>query len=200
MTELRPSLRSDAEAWEVAEANLQLVHWTITRMPWIITDHDHEEAYADGVLGLFRAAQLFDPELGYRFATFAVVRIKAAIQKGRGSVEGANYRRSRRQGVEYESPLSLDAYVGNGDDITLADYLPGDDRTDIDGERSTITEVASEQCGDDLDRAILGHLLGGDGATLRSIAASTGVSQQTVANRRRKLTGRLRGLAADLVA
>lgn len=52
-----------------------------------------EDAYSDALLGLVEAAQHFDPSRGFKFATFAVHRIRGAIGDGYRARHGRRERR-----------------------------------------------------------------------------------------------------------
>ncbi len=47
-----------------------------------------DELVQEGSIGLIRAAELFDPERGLRFSTYATVWIKGKLQNARGTTDG----------------------------------------------------------------------------------------------------------------
>jgi len=65
-------------------ANLGLVHTVVNQQYYnkrqLTAGVSKEELVQEGSLGLLRAAELFDPERGLRFSTYAVVWIKGVLQ------------------------------------------------------------------------------------------------------------------------
>jgi len=181
------------EHWQIVLDNTGLVWRHVNRMR--LVESCREDAYQDGLLGLLRAAMLFDPDRGYTFATYADAWIRQYIAKGRARVEGKNYRRAVASGDTYTPPESLDADLGSDNGFTLAELLP--DRTDPcdDVERHLALDVVLAGCNDSIDLAILGLMALDGGVPLREIAEDNSVSVQTVRNRRL----RLRHLASTAV-
>lgn len=68
---------------DLVNANIGLVH-TIVKQQWYSkfknTGISYDELVQEGCLGLIRAAELFDPNRGLRFSTYAVVWIKGTLQ------------------------------------------------------------------------------------------------------------------------
>jgi RNA polymerase primary sigma factor len=63
---------------ELVVRNVRLVQ-NVARRYRLRNGTDPEDLFMYGVLGLFRAAELFDPERGVRFSTYATVWIRQAI-------------------------------------------------------------------------------------------------------------------------
>ena len=57
--------------------HLGLVHYWATR--FARTQHDHEDAYSMGVLGLLKACDHFDATRGIAFSTYASLLIRQSI-------------------------------------------------------------------------------------------------------------------------
>lgn len=83
----KDSLRSEAERNAIVEANLGLIGGVIARRPGCRDLHDtYEDAYQSGLLGLIRAAELFDESRGCRFSTYAEKWIwQSILRAGRSS-------------------------------------------------------------------------------------------------------------------
>jgi hypothetical protein len=100
-----PTLTPDQAA--MVEANTGLIGHAL-RLAKVPTAQ-HEDRWQDGTLGLIRAVQMFEPERGFTFSTYAMHWIRQAIAKGRQTEEGSGYRWHLREGTEYAAPLSMDA-------------------------------------------------------------------------------------------
>lgn len=59
--------------------NLRLVHWVAQRWRGKL---DYEDLVQEGIKGLIRAVEMFDPDLGYKFGTYATWWIEQAIRRG----------------------------------------------------------------------------------------------------------------------
>lgn len=65
---------------QMASANYRLV-WSWAAKFSAMTGIDRLDLFQDGVIGLLRAIDKFDPEAGFRFSTYAVHWIRQAIQR-----------------------------------------------------------------------------------------------------------------------
>jgi RNA polymerase sigma factor (sigma-70 family) len=180
------------EHWETVQANLGLIGWQVRRMR--LPSDEAEEAFQDGLIGLLRAAEKFEPERGFKFSTYAIFWIRQAIDRGRSERLGANYRRSIRTNSTYEAPLSSDE-LRTTDGATLDMLLVDGDI----GPEASATLVAAvrrltEACLDELDLDILRATYLGD--RLDDVAERHGVSRSTVRNRILRLRRRS-GLGED---
>lgn len=185
---LRPL--TDEERQFVA-ANTGLVGHVVYR--WYKLDGDEaDDAIQDGMFGLIRAAQLYNPSLGFTFSTYAMAWIRQGIQRGRERREGRNWARARRRGDDYVPPVSLDQIHGDNDDMDLHGVVAGPDDPAQDALSSVtcdeISDRALRACLDDLDVAIVVGLA--EGLTCAEIARRTGANRQTVMNRRNRLRTR----------
>lgn len=199
-----------AEQYQMALANVGLIGFVIDRFKVQTNDsYTAEDAWQDGWFGLVRACQKFQPERGHKFSTYAVVRIRSAMQKGRGHHEGSNYRRDIRSGVEHVRALSID--VDDEGAEPIRDRIA--DSTDVEA-----AAIASEQlnrlrcyasgfCNDEIDSVIVEAIFDPDkDASLRGliddIVARFGVSEAMVRHRVRRIKSRLveRSNRTDLVA
>jgi RNA polymerase primary sigma factor len=63
-------------------ANLRLVRFVVHNIRRSIKFLDSWDLFQEGVIGLMRAVEKFDPELGLRFATYALWWIRQAIFRG----------------------------------------------------------------------------------------------------------------------
>ncbi len=191
MTEPRPerrlpSVRTDTEAWDLVLEHERLVWWAINKWFRLLPEHERDDAYSCGIEGLFRAAQLWQPERG-RFSTYAANWIRQKIE--RGMMDGNDRRAVDRNEDTPPPPLSLDVPYGNGDGdtITLGEYLAATDRPDLTAEWAEAVARVAERCRDDRDRLILADLAVGAGYPLRDLAEQAGVSGEMVRRDRRLL-------------
>lgn len=182
-----------AEHWQMVTDNTGLVWRIVNRMK--LAEAQREDAFQDGCLGLLRAAMLFDPSKGFTFSTYANSWIIQGIERGRGRLEGSNYRRATvgRSWREWEPPASLDAGLGHANDAgTLADFLQGDDPDPADlGSLAVAADEASARllrsCRDPLDLDIVAGMVSDTLGSLRVVAERHGVTPGAVRWRRKRL-------------
>lgn len=147
-----------------------------------------EDTFQDGVFGLIRAAQKFDPDRGCTFSTYAEAWIRQSMSRGAGFFEGRAFRRAVVNGTDWQRPVSLDVVYGEDGDTDLGDFLVGDDGS------TWADELAVD--------AFIGRLTDDERQLLFApgeYAEAHGVSTATTYNRRRALRARLAPLA-ELVA
>lgn len=190
--------RLTPEQQRLVEDNVRLVGFFIGK--WKIPAHEAEDAHQDGLLGLMRAAQLFDPTRGFRFSTFAQHQIRAAVQRGRARFEGISFRQEHRNSAPplhapwNGRPASLDAPVADTEHLTLGDTIPGGDDTEADALRhqhlEAIRAAVADACRDDIDRSAAICLAGLD--TYVAAGQRHGISHQAVRMRAERLKTRLR--------
>lgn len=71
---------NDKDAFDkIVVAHLDLVHGFAYKMRGY--GLNHEELVSEGILGLIRAAEKYDPDIGFRFSTYAIWHVRATIQK-----------------------------------------------------------------------------------------------------------------------
>ena len=80
---------------ELVAENLGLVHMCVRR--FVGRGEDYEDLFQIGCVGLVKAADNFDPELGYKFSTYAVPMIIGEIRSGFRSGGLLQVSRSLRQ-------------------------------------------------------------------------------------------------------
>jgi len=64
---------------EIVSANFGLVHAVIHNNVYLKNKATYEELFQEGVIGLIRAAEIFDPSRGFKFSTFATVWVKGVL-------------------------------------------------------------------------------------------------------------------------
>lgn len=190
---------------QIVEQNLGLVGFTIGR--YYRHRFDHDDLFQDGVFGLARAAQLYDPEIA-AFSTYAVLWIRQAIGRGLEMRLGSGYRTLTRKGLEWEAPLSLDS-LGEHGKSGLDEFA--DPAALVEAEvvardyRETCGAALAAASNDAVDRDIAGSLLaaadvGAKPETLEAIGRRNGVSRETVRKRRKRLTIVARDRLSEYVA
>lgn len=79
------SIQTNQEINELIENNMKLVGFVSKRFPTDLVSR--EDLIAAGYIGLIKAAQTFDKEKGYKFATFAVVVISNEMKRAIANVQ-----------------------------------------------------------------------------------------------------------------
>lgn len=194
-----PRERLTPEQQKMVEANTGLVGFALKRRR---TPPDQwDDAFQDGLVGLMRAVQLFDPDRGYTFATYAMYWIRQGIQKGQRDFEGVSFRAAQDGRGEWAPTLSLDVTnVGAGEhDVTgggafgegvlAADDDPAEEALRA-GHEALLVAASMGLCRDELDRAVI--IATAQGTPLTRVALEFGVSRETPRNRLKWITGRMR--------
>lgn len=184
-----------AEHWQIVLDNTGLVWRHVNRLR--IDEHERDDAYQDGLLGLLRAAQLYDPVKGYAFATYADAWIVNGIQRGHGRAMGRNYRRATERPWangpwaperSLQEPLSLGA---DGGSALLGDVIPSDRDTEWEGVfAATVNEAAVTvvgACRDVIDVEVAALMMEGELKGGQEIADRHGMSRANVSKRRARL-------------
>lgn len=78
--------RDEAARDRIVSAHLDLVRGLIGRMKG--ADLSREDLFQDGVIGLMKAVDRFDPEEGTRFSTYASYWVRAEVQSALGETGG----------------------------------------------------------------------------------------------------------------
>lgn len=121
---LPPPLSAEEEkiCWEendiqkIVEHNLRLVHHIAKKFS--NTNHDKEDLFSEGSMGLLKAAYTFDQKRGVKFATYAARCIQNEILMF--------LRKSRGQKLEIslDEALTVDQ---DGNELSLRDVIPSDE-------------------------------------------------------------------------
>lgn len=101
--------------------NLNLIWMTLKQME-LYGRKDQQDYYDAGLLGLVKAANIFDPDKGCAFTTVAVTCIRNQI------LQEIKKKKSNRERANYET-ISLHKPVGVEDgnkEVTLEDVIPSD--------------------------------------------------------------------------
>lgn len=101
----------------LAERNLPLVTWYLqNHVAWWRVD-EYEDLFQIGAIGLCKAAMTYDESRGVRFGTYACACISGEIW---------NYLRPfRRREKMLDAARLEDEVMGEAEEITLADQIPG---------------------------------------------------------------------------
>lgn len=116
MTEAPKLTRDQAK---MVEDNIGLVGWAVSRYARHVPHsgtYSQEDAYQDAVFGLMRAVQKFDPDKGYRFATYARFWLQQSISRGQGTFEGLHARRIAAGIASPEDYATCQPLVARNDD------------------------------------------------------------------------------------
>lgn len=178
--------------------NQRLVPWVVRHkfMGHLTSLYEFDDAVSDGNLGLLRAAQLFEPERGYKFSTYAINWITRYMHEGKAALDGINGRRIIRAGSgdlprvrHLSDPVTNPSGEAMGG-VTYADVVadftvddPRDSGWTVD--RDKVYRLLTEQ-----ERLILSM-------PYQSAAEVLGIQVESVKQRRRRLQLRL---AAQLAA
>jgi len=189
-----PSVRSDADAWQLVADNTAFVWWVMNRWFTRLGFDQRDDAYGYGIEGMFRAAQLWEPERG-TFSTYAAAWIRQRIERGMADM---NEERAKSRGVEdtYKAPISLEALTADGLDYDP----PATDRPDIDAEWIAAISRVADQC-DDIERKILATITVGGRVSAADLAAEHNVVPETIRKRQQAVRFMLgKELDADVTA
>jgi DNA-directed RNA polymerase specialized sigma subunit len=193
------------DQWEMVSSNLGLIGWTVNRYGAGFDMCEQEEMHSDGMFGLMRAVQKFEPSRGFKFSTYAVFQIRASIQKGVGKRNGVDYRRvqaGRDNGRGWEPTLSFCAVNEEGEELDNSPATDEDVSDDVatgivvEGYRQVMLDLAR----DDIDIAVIEWIVYGRSAhlsTISEIARHHGVANQTIRNRRERILRATRGILVD---
>lgn len=144
-------------------------------------DEDPEDLFQDGLLGLARAIQKFDPSRGFALSTYADSWIRQSIQRGMLARQGARSAKAGRDAIH----ISMDAPQGTTDDGqevgSLANYLPS--QWDDPADTATSAVLAESLTQFELDALLTRNA--------SEVGRRHGVSLQTVLNCRAALRRRL---------
>lgn len=191
------------EHWQTVLDNTGLVWFHLNRRR--MTGDEREAAYADGCLGLLRAAQKFDPNKGFTFGTYAMWWIRQSVSRGIADRKTLNARYAASKGEAYCHPVSLDAHrVGddNGDTLVFSDVVADDrcevaDRAEVSSRVDVLIAAMTVGARDRVDLAIIEAFkaFGDERGWQGRVATRFGLSREAV----RRRAGRLRqyAIAAD---
>lgn len=173
-----------------------------------------------GTLGLIRAAEKYDPETGYTFATYATFWIKSFV--GRHSIKASSVfhipenacrdafsfekhgfirNKSQDESVRLvemvrsaQSPVSLDAPRGDGNDISLADMIESTYAPSYVGEGrfSPEMEETMKAAGLSEDQVMVLERIFIDEMKVKEIVETTSFSKNQVCNLRKAALNKLR--------
>ena len=188
------------EQTDMLLANTGLIGFVLNRKGKHLVDGNYSEADAwqDGVFGLARAVQKYDPDRGFTFSTYALHFIFQSIQRGRGRIEETEWRRMyvACESEKYVRPWSLDRPDDDGDfgASSIVDTLPDPTAdTEGDAEAAAVFDTMRAACRDPLDHAVLDAMLAGAGTGPQG--PRYGVSAVAAWKR----ADRLRGIGARLL-
>lgn len=189
-----------AEEWQRALDNDGLV-WRHVNRRQSLTEDERENAYQAGMIGLVRAAQLFDESKGFTFATYADAWIVQAI--GRSHIDRKQIDRAKSRGEVYSPPLSISMPL-NEDGVTLENLMQADEPTadDLAAELDSSDRFSWVLCQlragavDAVDHALIDGIELGDAPASRELGAAHGISGQAV----RVRLANIRRRAAELYA
>ena len=150
--------------------NLRLVGLCLSRFPSLTADA-REDAYTAGLLGLWSAAQGFDPSLGFQFSTYAARTIRGFILHHLKE----DSQQQRLSCVSLETPLGEGGEGGELGELianTQAEK-PGQKALDEAGFEALLSRLPARQ--QDVLRGVYGQEIG-----LPEMADAWGVSRQRV--------------------
>lgn len=115
--------------------NESLVHWCVHHLGIPNTDPNFDDYTQEGMIGLCKAAQKFDPQKGFTFATFAVLCIEGYIKNYRhyhcqpAGVAPPAWETMKAKNMPLIQAVSLSTPVRSPNDSeeecgTLEDFIP----------------------------------------------------------------------------
>lgn len=176
----------------MVEANLRLAPALLHRLR--LAAHPQADDYLQAALvGLIRAAELFDPTTGYTFATYADYHMRQAIARERERhhlIHVPLYVENRKELLARLKAVRLDAYTSTrGTQAGAADSLPDRRGEDAGESDAALIERMLRTLPDRYARVLRRRL---DGMTLQAIGDAMGVSKERVRQMVDKATERLR--------
>lgn len=187
------SLRADGIAArnELVERNQPLILWVIETRLGASLPGEGDDDIQEGVLGLSKAAEKFDPSRGLRFTTYAVNWIQNFVQRGRRRRQlvrvpdylynGKRACSPRQQGYRDGAPVRANFDPETLDFVLAAVPAPDEVRRE---------RAASELLGDCLDAAGLSvrerrivlalHGVNGERKTLEALGVELGIHKERV--------------------
>lgn len=187
-----------AEEAATVAANRGLVNFVLRRRRTPAWEWD--DAYQDGLIGLMRAVQKFEPERGLALSTYAMFWIRQSINIGQGRFEGVDFRHAKAFGLPTpDAPVSLDAPVpGLDGEVTLELTASAD----VENEALARIELAEVEaimravCRDSVDRDVAAAMLTPRTKSWRKldleIGSKHGLSHEAIRQRRLRIRERLR--------
>jgi len=209
------------------ESNLRLVASVVKRRP-PVAGVSAEDLFQEGVVGLHRAVELFDPDKGFKFSTYATNWIKQAIgrftERNRSSLSGnatllgeavAAVRRGDPLSDKQQLALSASKSVSgdaprlsDDDGFSLFDMLGGESDTEVEAMAAVahVKRVTSVRASLDSLSATTRMVIekrygvGCEPMSTVAIARDLGVSSESVRRRINRGLDRLRKPLADVAA
>jgi RNA polymerase sigma factor (sigma-70 family) len=177
----------NAEQTALVEQHLDVVLWAIRRDFPHVSRAEMDDTIGDGYLGLIRAAELYDPDNGTSFPTFARQWIGNAIRQGRQRFDG-----DPRHNPDHERPLSFEIDIDDesarrfGERLTLGDVIEAppllvEPEPEITDERLRNAYAGA----DEITTALLDAV--GDGCALNDAADRVGVTACAMRQRKSRL-------------
>jgi RNA polymerase sigma factor FliA len=94
---------------KVLDEYIPLVHMVVSQMKKNLSNQaDKDELFSSGMIGLWDASQKFDPDLGIKFETYAVQRIRGAILDGLRQSDHVSRSLRRKEKVFYAALEELE--------------------------------------------------------------------------------------------
>lgn len=183
--------------------NLGLIHWVLNKYfsRW---RNNHEDLFQEGVFGLMRACETFDPDRESKFSTYALWWIRSKVQRAATRIEAHTYCVNPRWGnTRGERDKKLIPPVRlNDDDVILEmthkgpgpeeDAMMGDMRVklreDLTASAKLVNTPSSPGLAFDVVEA---RLLSEDYETLEKIAKRHGVTREAVRLVEKKILKRI---------
>lgn len=163
---------------------------------------DYDDAFQDGVLGLARATQKFDPSKGFKFSTYAYQWIRQAVNEGRTIRSEHGQKNARRvYGYGNADPdslpvlVSLDAAVAGEGSSDFLDLLSSVDDVEDDALRGVVVPVFDmlhAVAHDERDHQLVDLLERGVRPTSVEASAAMGITRKAIRMRLGRLSARLR--------
>lgn len=164
----------------LVKSNLGLVHLMIKR--YRSSGLDEDDLLSDGMYGLARAVEKFNPWRGYRFSTYACNVIARALMRRAKTTSGHHRRFPVLHDVSFEKAAP-----------------PADAETELRVER--LKHALSRNLGDltDLESTVLSHRFPGQGPrlTYRQIGEGVGLSKERVRQIQNVALSKLREVLAE---
>ena len=168
---------------ELVEHYLPFVRFLANQLQPQVSPYLQPELYSLGLVGLLDALDKFDPELGYRFETYGVARIRGAMRDGVRRMESLPRGARQRPGcmIHHIAPVDFQAERPAGaslqDSLEDPDQVSALDRLELEAEYQEL--LAAVEALPARERRVIRRYYY-EGSYLKAIGAELGLTESRI--------------------